>query len=34
MAAIIRQGLGRKTIGYDMANARHVEEGWAGEKEA
>jgi|KBSMisStaDraftv2_1062788.scaffolds.fasta_scaffold21467_3 hypothetical protein len=33
MAAIIRQGLGRKTIGYDMANARHVEEGWAGEEE-
>jgi hypothetical protein len=33
MAAIIRQGLGRKTIGYDMANARHVEEGWAGEED-
>jgi hypothetical protein len=33
MAAIIRQGLGRKTIGYDMANVRHVEEVWAGEEE-
>jgi len=27
MAAITGQGLGRKTIGYDLANARHVEAG-------
>ena len=33
MAAITGQGLGRKTIGYDLANARHVEEGWAGDEE-
>ena len=33
MAAITGRGLGRKTIGYDLANARHVEEGWQAQRE-